>query len=310
MARERWAAFSVKDHKDAAALVADVLLYDRLILPYPEDDEERAVWESEERQWDPALLDRRLEALGELAEPVPWNERKRRQFKDELSAVRSKKALEQVKLDVSDMHDEIQKALPYQLTRRMLKQGAARPSFAGAQPVVVAAYRSWADLRADYLLEPGPSSTEAALALLVGRRFAVPADDRDPEAVLVDAIALAKQSDFKKKRRALFEWEDQVFAGRQPLSPEEALEELTAKAEDYNDYVRRAAKRVRVKLAFTVGSAALATVGSLLTGNPLPLAGATLSLVQFATLDRLPAIEARDAAAAAMLHDVHEVLRA
>jgi hypothetical protein len=38
MSRERWGTFSVIDHKNAAALVPDVLLYDRLVLPVPTTD--------------------------------------------------------------------------------------------------------------------------------------------------------------------------------------------------------------------------------------------------------------------------------
>ena len=39
--RQRWAAFSVRAHRDLGSLAADVLLYDRIILPVPENDPER-----------------------------------------------------------------------------------------------------------------------------------------------------------------------------------------------------------------------------------------------------------------------------
>ena len=42
--RQRWAAFSVRAHRDLPALASDVLLYDRLILPVPEDDAEYDRW--------------------------------------------------------------------------------------------------------------------------------------------------------------------------------------------------------------------------------------------------------------------------
>jgi hypothetical protein len=300
----------VKDHKDSVALVADVLLYDRLLLPYPEDEKERTYWAGKERDWDPDLMDERLAALGELAEAVPWNEWKRGRFHEELSALRARDMLEDVKRDVKDMHDEVERALPYQITRRILKQGAGRTSSSGVEPVVVAAYRSWADIRADYLLDPVvATSSEAELALLVGRRFALPTGDQDCEGVLRDAIALAKEDEFRKKRRALFDWEDAVFSGRLPLKPEEALEELTAKSEEYNQQVARAGRKVWYKFAFTIGGAALGTAGFLITGNPLSLGSATLSLIQFATLDRKPVIQAGTSAPAAMLHDIHKLLR-
>jgi hypothetical protein len=49
--RQRWAAFSVRAHRDLASLAADVLLYDRLILPVPEDDPERE--RGIRKEWDP-----------------------------------------------------------------------------------------------------------------------------------------------------------------------------------------------------------------------------------------------------------------
>jgi hypothetical protein len=49
MSRQRWGAFSVKDHIDAAALAADVLLYDKLRFPVPpKEDEVR--WEDAHRR--------------------------------------------------------------------------------------------------------------------------------------------------------------------------------------------------------------------------------------------------------------------
>jgi hypothetical protein len=44
MASERWGTFSVIDHKNAAAMVPEVLLYHRLVLPYPTSPEERERW--------------------------------------------------------------------------------------------------------------------------------------------------------------------------------------------------------------------------------------------------------------------------
>lgn len=38
MARERWGAFSVIDHKNTAAYVPEVLLYDKLVIPVPPKD--------------------------------------------------------------------------------------------------------------------------------------------------------------------------------------------------------------------------------------------------------------------------------
>lgn len=45
MPRELWGTFSVADHLRERAFVAEILLYDRLVIPVPPDDEERGRWE-------------------------------------------------------------------------------------------------------------------------------------------------------------------------------------------------------------------------------------------------------------------------
>ena len=74
---QRWGAFSVVDHKDARALAADVLLYDRLVLPTPADwDMERWV----RNKWDPEGLKLRMKQLGELAIPATWDLDRQKQW--------------------------------------------------------------------------------------------------------------------------------------------------------------------------------------------------------------------------------------
>ncbi|HEX2746014.1 MAG TPA: hypothetical protein VHN16_16650 [Streptosporangiaceae bacterium] len=51
MTRQIWGCYSVADHLERRAFVADLLLYDRLVVPTPSaDDLDR--WD---KQWDPAL---------------------------------------------------------------------------------------------------------------------------------------------------------------------------------------------------------------------------------------------------------------
>jgi hypothetical protein len=44
MSRERWGAFSVSDHSNLANLVAEILLYDCLVIPTPDGDGEWQRW--------------------------------------------------------------------------------------------------------------------------------------------------------------------------------------------------------------------------------------------------------------------------
>jgi hypothetical protein len=81
MPDELWGTFSVRDHLRRRAFVADVLLYDRLVIPYPPDEEQRREWRSE--GWAPGRLERKLEILAkaDLVRPAPWSEWKRDLFR-------------------------------------------------------------------------------------------------------------------------------------------------------------------------------------------------------------------------------------
>jgi hypothetical protein len=59
---ERWGALSVKDHLDTQALVADLLMYDRLVFPVFSRHGERTRWRGE--KWDPELQEQLIEDLG------------------------------------------------------------------------------------------------------------------------------------------------------------------------------------------------------------------------------------------------------
>ena len=77
--RQRWAAFSVRAHRDIGSLASDVLLYDRIILPVPEDDPERERWVRHD--WAPDLIAlRTIQAAGVII-PVPWTAQLRAEWK-------------------------------------------------------------------------------------------------------------------------------------------------------------------------------------------------------------------------------------
>ena len=81
MPPERWGSLSVEDHVDTRAMVANVLMYDRLVIPVmvpQEDRDEIEYWT--QRNWDPALQLSRVHQLGELAVRRPWTSGYRNQF--------------------------------------------------------------------------------------------------------------------------------------------------------------------------------------------------------------------------------------
>ena len=283
---ERWGSLSVADHIDTAALAVNVLLYDRLVIPVMTDQpdrDERAYWVS--KGWDPDLQARRLDDLEEIAVRRPWNVARRQLFKsraDELEAER---------LDAGIMDGQ-------GLTRRILAQEQVVDRPAGVQGVdVIAAYNSIGAARQDFHLTERDEHLSSQ-AYLLTRRLAVP-DLRDPEDALRESIKLSRDKGFHAKRAELFDW--QRMAHVTGVSPQEAVERISEMTDAYNDQVRSAAHTVAWKLAFTICGIGL---GFATGGAGAAAAAAALSLVQFALLDRKPAIEPGSSRPAAMFHDI------
>ena len=126
-------------------------------------------------------------------------------------------------------------------------------------------------------------------------------DDLDGEEALVRAVKLSNNTDFRENRQALYDWQWKVL--KQEKTPEEAIEQMNQLVERYNERVKEAMGKVYLKYAFTVCAAVLGLAGAAL-GDPLASSSAVLALVQFGTLESKPAIEAGQAAPAAMFHDV------
>lgn len=70
-----WGMFSVADHLRQRPFVADVLLYDRLVVPVPNDEEEIERWTKAER--DPELQAELLDLLDDVVVRAPWNDQRR-----------------------------------------------------------------------------------------------------------------------------------------------------------------------------------------------------------------------------------------
>src|SRR6266849_10590731 len=61
--RERWGAFSVRDHVSDAPFVSEVLLYDRLIIPIPDPNDNLAEVSWAHEGWKPDVLRDCLDVL-------------------------------------------------------------------------------------------------------------------------------------------------------------------------------------------------------------------------------------------------------
>ncbi len=295
MTRERWGTFSVIDHKDSSAFIPEVLLYDRLVIPVPCDDQDRQRWAKE--GWDPDLLDQRLETLGDIAVKSMWDEAQQATFHQRMEQ------LNKVRFDSKNILQESKEVLPYQMTRMILaEQKPVKLPEGVSRVTVVSAYQSASDFEADFILKDEPDD-QAHLGLLLGQEIAVPASDDDPGKALKCAIELAKSGDFKKKRGALYKWQEDVI--QSGIEPENAIQEMNELISNYNDCVKKAVKKVYYRYAFTLAGIGLSLAGGLL--NPLVLTGAFLSIVQFATFDKKPIVNAAESGPAAMFHDIHRI---
>jgi hypothetical protein len=296
MSRERWGTFSVIDHKNAAALVPDVLLYDRLVLPIPTSDEERIRWNA--RGWAPDVLDKRLEQLGPLAVKANWS------YTDRQQAITAwEERLKSVRFDAEQIIQEIKEKAPYQMTRMVLADKPWELPPGVTHIVPVAAFQSEEEFRACCHLA-APTVDRTNLGFLLGRKLAIPSD-RDPEKALAKAVELASKDDkFRENRRKLYEWQEGIVRDGIPLK--DAVREMDQMVEAYNRSVEQATRTVYYKFAFTVAGVALGLAAAPLS---VPFATATvlLSVVQFATLDRRPVIEPGENAPAAMFHDVRKI---
>jgi len=300
MTQERWGAFSVIDHKNTELLVPEVLLYDRLVIPVPYNDQERQRWS--QLGWDPELLDKRLEQLGDLAIKASWDLNRQKLYHEKMEQ------LKRIRFDADQMAQETQQApLPYQMTRMILANDMdLRKSLSGdiSKITVVSAYQSEHDFKADYLLEGVPNEL-ANLGLLLGNKLAVPMD-ADHDKALSSAIKLARNDDFKKRRRKLYEWQKNVI--RSGITEVDAINDLDNLIDDYNDCVKSATKSTIYRYIFTIAGIALSLAGGAIY-NPMAAIGAIISVVPILTFDRKPVINAGDAEPAAMFHDVNKVMR-
>ncbi len=286
MAFEHWGSLSVADHVNTEALIANVLLYDRLVIPVMVDQldrDERAYWVS--HGWDPDLQLERLDQLKELAIRRPWNAKRRETFKTraaELSA-------EQFDAEHIDS---------YAMTRMILAQEQVTEKLPGVQHVqVIAAYNSIGSMKQDFQLVDAHDPLSAQ-AFLLTRRLAVP-DLPNPEKALKEAMSLSRDAEFRSKRAALFDWQEETILKGVP--PAAAVDRIAEMTDAYNKQVKEACAKVRWKLAFTICGISL---GFLTGGVMAAAASAALSLVQFAMFDNKLAIEAGSTQPVAMFHDI------
>ncbi len=235
MAIERWGTLSVKDHLDSQALIADLLLYDRLVFPVMSGYGERTRWRNE--QWDPDLQESVIEELGEeTVVKAYWDKARQEQYQD----------IRQMRKAIGED--------AFQTTRWILAMDRQLPIPDNAEVRAIAAYHDLDEGRKDLGLET-PQPDEVALgklAFVVGQRLLVPkitanGDSRD---LMLRARDLCRERSYAEQRQEFYVWQESTVDAivRRRRTVNGAVGELSERADRLNRSIRTYFEDNRVSL--------------------------------------------------------------
>src|SRR6266496_1084446 len=315
--RQRWGTFSVVDHLLTSPFVADVLLYDRLVIPVPADGNERERWENVGRN--PARLEACLKILGPLAQPVRWDIPQREMFKTRFETTRA------VAFDTSNIADaQVQGGDPLYITRMLLTHEflpELPPDVTSVR--AVAAYPSRGACQKEVpfsVLQNPPSEAVQArrerLGYLLCYRFLVPSGDgRADMDLLREAVDLAARDDFQEKRAVVHEWQEDVIS--KGIPDDRAIREMGKFLDDYTKYMQGKIHKRRWRWAHMLAAAGLglglgaAAVTVPMVTVPAAVAAATVAgvapITQYVLFDRDESAPPAKSATAAMFYSARRV---
>ena len=266
MSFERWGTLSVKDHNDLNGLVANVILFDRLVVPmFTEafDRDEAAYWG--DHGWNPEDQAKRIEQLGALAVQCDWDTNRRKSYSQRFSLLQQLRA--EATLDEKD-GEMVTRWLLTQEDQFELPEGVNHAD-------VVIGYSSEADAVADLQCEAlgGDVADETELAVLLGHALDIP-DLPNPEDSLTAAIELSNDSEYRKMRAALHEFQCACLA--RGIKPRAIVAELTDRSRELNAFLAKEKIPVRKKSAGVF----IKVLAGLFTISPVSGIGALMYLWQ------------------------------
>lgn len=286
MGREVWGTYSVRDHCDPRAFVADVMLYDRIVIPIPSDNAERKRWEG--NGWNPARQDKLVRILDDRAYCIKWDI-------DHIERWRSR-------YEAGKAADKEGSSWQYRATAAELIQDLP-PDVTGV--AAIPCYRAMESLENELRIKevkvpvkPDPGVVTAVL----GQGFLVPDEPRlKDDQLLKEALGISSDSSYRRKRSSFWRWQREFLKDCEIMSPEairDAVEEMHDLLEDEQAIVRKAKIRMSVSYSFLVGSVTLGLLSAPLT--PITLGIAFLSVGQFVA-ERL--LQDNRPSAAALFYD-------
>jgi hypothetical protein len=275
MAIERWGSLSVKDHKDVHALVANVLMYDRLVIPMcteADDRDERAYWL--EHDWDPDGQRMRRAQLGDLAIECAWDKPRRTAFTDRYKAASAVNA---------EVNGEA-------VTRWLLtnNHGYELPSGVNHADVFVA-YNSESSAQEEMprtKVETTALVEGARVGVLIAQQLGVP-DIPEPEVALNEAMALARDVDFRRRREDMYDF--QMTCLNRGMSAKAVVAELRDRNRELITFMEKQKIPVRKKTAFMLAQTFMSALAGVFA-SPAGAIGGLLTVWQFAKFDAAPEV--------------------
>jgi hypothetical protein len=281
-----WGTFSVVDHKRRRPFIADVLLYDRLVVPVPNGPNEVERWRGIHR--DPDLQNRLLGIVGDLVVKVPWSlqlhDAWARRYADENTSDDNSEI--SVRDDVAEAVES--DANNIEMARRnisafggqgLLANDPDDPAFMVTRMVLADEIGS----RKDHALLAGLPRTDEVKAVVAyssysrfkgsrgtltrepeaggqpvstfGWPFFVPSgSNRTDDDLLREAVELAHADEIGEWRAAVQRWQRDAFMeGKSDVEARAEMEELMRQ---YAAVARKRKIRVRSRWAFAVSAAA------------------------------------------------------
>jgi len=218
---ELWATFSVKDHTRPGAFIAEVLLYDKLVIPVVPTqadglsaDEAKKEWDRwKTASWDPARQTQVCALLKDRVETIPWTAERQIEWRQAMAG-----------------------GFLAARDNGYFQSGSVLQRFAPALArtvVAVSQYTKLVDLERESGIrrrrEPLASLPDSALLAVLGFEFLVPEEpDQDDFRFLEEAVEVASEIGYREARRDLFSWQKKFVRAEQTdaLSIRRAIEEM------------------------------------------------------------------------------------
>ena len=279
MTIELWGTFSVRDHLVNRAFIADVLLYDLLVIPTMPESEDETEWPA---SWGLAKQRALLNDLGDLAIPIPWDKGRRDTWQKRFDDAQPKErgfARGQVTAivasDVAMARDPQYKDLPYKITRQLLQDFAnadaddrlfrklrvTRKVRPGSILEAVSAYQSFETFAADIpeadASQPEDYAQHLTPTSVFGWQFFVPdssdVGEREDRRLLEKAIKLAMKTEFIEMRQDFYSWWSDVVAS--DITAAEARADMKQRVAEYQKLIKGQGWKTTARYAIKIADA-------------------------------------------------------